>query len=300
MEIITCKSYKSLCEHMWDQNGLTELPESGIVYCPLDVIADFFRLCDLPEYQAREYIIVSASSDFGVTEQSRNPVSLDLQKWLRFIPLDDIGYNPLLVPSRHKVGKCKIEDRFSVKMYSWTGATFNRIPDQIKKWFVVNADIDEERIIKLPFGVQEQAKPEDFDGVHVKLPYIYVNFADNTLERVYLKQFFSRFDWAIVQEEQIPYESYLATLKSLKFILVAEGNGLDSYRLTESLLCGATPVVEKRRWNNQFEDLPIIFVDDFRQITSIEFLLEQEKQMQARHTSLAKIDLDYWKNLIGR
>src|SRR5690606_13690766 len=118
----------------------------------------------------------------------------------------------------------------------------------------------------------------------------------NTLERVYWKKWFSRYKWATVVDEQIDYDNYLDQIKQHQFVLCPCGNGKSCYRELEVIYSGSIPVMERDKYNEQWEVLgmPAIFVDDFREINDISFLLDRIP----KNTSTELVNLDYWKGLI--
>jgi hypothetical protein len=54
---------------------------------------------------------------------------------------------------------------------------------------------------------------------------------------------------------------YLDDLSRSKFVLCPEGTGLDTHRVYESLLCGATPVVLRNSLSTLYQKLPICIVE---------------------------------------
>lgn len=92
---------------------------------------------------------------------------------------------------------------------------------------------------------------------------------------------------------------YLLGMAATRFVLSPRGNGLDCHRTWEALLMGAIPVMTHSMLDECLEGLPIVFVDDWSQVTA-EFL-EQEAQRIVLHKDemhYEKIFFDYWKQLI--
>lgn len=54
---------------------------------------------------------------------------------------------------------------------------------------------------------------------------------------------------------------YYADLCRSKFVLCPEGTGVDTHRVYEALLCGATPVVLRNSLSHLYEKLPVCIVD---------------------------------------
>ena len=91
-------------------------------------------------------------------------------------------------------------------------------------------------------------------------------------------------------------DQYLIDLRTHKFVLSPEGNGIDCHRTWEALYMGCIPIL-KRCINTLFyTDLPIVLVDEWTDIT--EELLEREYQRVITNTNQAMLDFGYWKNKI--
>jgi hypothetical protein len=80
-------------------------------------------------------------------------------------------------------------------------------------------------------------------------------------------------------------------------VLCPEGNGMDTHRTWESLYLGAIPV-ERRNKNNRFyTDLPILFVDEWEEVTE-EFLRKNFWKIKLKEWNDKKLEFWYWKNKI--
>jgi len=241
-----------------------EAPPSGIIYCPLDQIVDFFKLCKTTN---NRYIVVSACSDFGLHLQAENPVERDMQKWLPMQDVTGLGYNPAMIPPRCNVDRCKIADTFSVKMYSFTRDTFNTIPENVVCWYSTNINVSYASIPclfqSLPFGIGNA----EVDILKYRKPLsekqqrVYINWTNNTNERAKIKTHYKDYPYVYAPNEQREYEDFLTEMADSAFIMCPEGNGLDSYRIWESLYLGSIPIVHRDHWSAWMEDLPIMLCD---------------------------------------
>lgn len=70
-------------------------------------------------------------------------------------------------------------------------------------------------------------------------------------------------DARVVHKQNIPFEEYYSDLCRSKFVLCPEGTGVDTHRLYESILCGATPVVLRNGLSHLYEKLPVCIVDSW-------------------------------------
>lgn len=70
-----------------------------------------------------------------------------------------------------------------------------------------------------------------------------------------------RDDPRVVHRERVSVPEYYADLCRSTFVLCPEGTGIDTHRVYESLLCGATPVVLRNSLSHFYERLPVCIVD---------------------------------------
>ena len=306
-EIIHVKSWMSLgdCNYEIDHDD-DSIPESGVVYCNIEHIHKFFEKCHDTN---NKYVVVSAFSDYGIAYQKDNPVAYDMLKWMPFIESDipDLGYSPLIVAPRCDLETCKIEDKYSVKCYSNTYSTFNRIPNNIVKWFVVNPMIRDDRIVSIPLGVGKDA-PEPICSTASnpllmnpsdRVNWVYANWQNNTIERTSLKDGLSTYnpEWVTVINEPKPYIEYLQDLTDHSFAICPRGNGVDCYRILECLYCGCIPIVKEEIAYRYLDDLPHVKIKEWQQI-NLEFLKDQLKRIHTTEFNMDKIKLNFWKNKI--
>lgn len=76
-------------------------------------------------------------------------------------------------------------------------------------------------------------------------------------------------DPRVVERQGVSVEEYYTDLCRSKFVLCPEGNGIDTHRVYESLLCGATPVVLRNSLSHLYEKLPVCIVDKWTDIFSV-------------------------------
>ena len=95
----------------------------------------------------------------------------------------------------------------------------------------------------------------------------------------------------------LPFTEYVEHLKNSEYILSPRGVEPDCYRTWEALYAGTLPVVEKMGIEKVYEDLPVLIVDDFTELT-VEFLDKAKKEMSQNTYKLEKLTSAYWINLI--
>ena len=323
-DIIYTKSWMNLAETSYDSNSDDgSIPESGVVYCNIEHIHKFFEKCKLTN---NKYIVISAFSDFGVSLQEEHPVSIDMLKFIPFLESDiaNLGYNALQIPPRCELDKCNIEDKYSVRCYTYTYSTFPEIPNNVVKWFTANAQVKDDKIINIPLGVHRRedepcytltnpllVEPSDrvnlgttptnplLVGRSDRVNWLYLNWQDNTVDRFKMKNAYMQLnpDWATIVNDPKPYKEYINDLSEHSFALCPEGNGLDCYRMLECLYSGCVPIVRNHVAYSYMNDMPHVKVNEWREINP-EFLKNQLKRLSMSEFDMSKIKLSYWKNQI--
>ena len=306
-DMINVKSWMDLgdCNYEIDHDDEDSIPDSGVVYCNIEHIHKFFAKCERTD---NKYVVISGFSDYGVAYQEEHPVGMDMLKWISFINhlIPDIEYNDLTIPTRCDIEKCNIEDRYSVRCYAHTFSTFDKIPDNIVKWFTVNPLIEEDRIQGIPLGVGKDAPRDIFEtntyDIDDKINIVYVNWQDHTLERSQIKQAFLDFDphWATIVLETKDYKDYLDDLSKHVLVMCPAGNGTDCYRILESIYLGCIPIMKRSPVSNYLHGLPILVVDDWDEISQA-FLKDKYAEIIVNSGyNLSKSKLSYWKDEIQR
>jgi hypothetical protein len=97
---------------------------------------------------------------------------------------------------------------------------------------------------------------------------------------------------------------YYDTLSKSKFMIAPRGCGLDTYRLWDSIYMGTIPIVidfENNTGYHQFNDLPIIFIKNWKDYENLtkKFLEEKWLEMLDIDFNYDKLYLSYWKNIIN-
>ena len=77
------------------------------------------------------------------------------------------------------------------------------------------------------------------------------------------------------------------------FVASPSGGGLDCHRTWEALILGCIPVVKHSGLDQLYEDLPVLLIDDWSQLTQA-FLLDNYNRIKDRSWNLAKLKLKYW------
>lgn len=95
----------------------------------------------------------------------------------------------------------------------------------------------------------------------------------------------------------LPRERNWKKQAEFAFVLCPEGNGPDTHRLWEALALGCVPVVRRNFLAGFLADLPVLVVDDWRQISAA-YLGEALESLSGGKFNYAKLLLEYWRREI--
>lgn len=301
-DFISCQSWASLCDHSFDRKNI---PPSGVVYCPLEHIHEFFATC---RETTNRYVIVSASSDFGLHEQKIDHPNKDLWKVVRSLPWDKIqereDYLQLPVGPCCEPRFCLPSDTYSVKYYNFTQSTFSVIPPNIIRWFCTNVNINHPEIECIPFGVNDEGNIRTVMARQIGRPkkgLLYVNFQPHTEERLYLRDHYWRNSWpGVTVKKNCPVEEFWRDVAEHEFILCPAGIGLDCYRTWEALYLGSTPILKAGVFASHFSTYPVAIVDDLFGLSKkgLEEGLARLRATEQDYNWLP-LTLSYWRKRIN-
>lgn len=179
------------------------------------------------------------------------------------------------------------------KLFAWFGQNIDRmhpklhaIPIGLANHYWPHGKIE---IIKT---LQEQAMIID------KTIFLYINYNANTspervnkaLERL------TQMSCAYVPMRK-PFAEYAHDLAKAVFVVSPPGNGYDCHRTWESLYLGANPIVKKTSIASLYDDLPVMIVDDWGEITEQQ-LLRIADEYKMKQFSMNKIYAEYWFTIL--
>jgi hypothetical protein len=172
-------------------------------------------------------------------------------------------------------------------------------------WFAQNVEgIGHFKLFPIPIGIAnkcwDHGNPSIFSNLlssakNVDKPFLcYLNFEPSTYpkERLYVWSLFHSQPWCVSSKPKA-LRQYLRDLSFSKFVLSPRGNGLDCHRTWEALLMGAIPVVFSSTLDPLYEDLPVLIVNDWTEITE-SYLDEQYKKIKSKKHNTEKMFIKYW------
>ena len=193
----------------------------------------------------------------------------------------------------------------------------------LKKWFGQNINCNPDSLVhSIPIGlendynfpelqkrrklrdkvVQEAATPT----IPSRLLYLNYSFSTNRIEREYAwkaskanlkKETIT--DKCVDSISQSEYISWLDDVAHHHYVLCPKGNGLDTHRLWETLYLGRIPIVKIDTNNTYYEQLPILFVNDWSEVT--EHLLRENinRFSITENFNIETLKFSWWKEKIA-
>ena len=174
-------------------------------------------------------------------------------------------------------------------------------------WFAVNPDLTSHpKLFAIPIGLTNRYLPAgDIHTLNSLLTHIltinknillYVNFSHTNKDRVAIKQLFIDKPFCHHSENK-SWASYLTDMAQSKFVLSPNGNGLDCHRTWEILLMGSIPVVKKSSLDSLYEDLPVLIVNNWQEVTE-ELLTQKYPEIIQKTYNRKKLYAAYWLDKI--
>jgi len=194
---------------------------------------------------------------------------------------------------------------------------------QLQKWFAQNKDCEHAKIHALPIGLDLHSKwiePTIWGGGMIlpalqelelrtilanaqlwaeREPMAYCDWV-MALERGDRQECKDRIDASICvyPQESIARSQAWARQANYAFVISPAGAGTDCHRTWEALALGCVPIVKRSGITALFEELPVIVVNDWSEVTRT--LLETKHQeMQHQTFDFSKLFMSYWKNQIN-
>ncbi|HSX25586.1 MAG TPA: hypothetical protein VLE89_01095, partial [Chlamydiales bacterium] len=148
-------------------------------------------------------------------------------------------------------------------------------------------DTEHPKLHPLPIGIEnrhwkpmnrellQETKAKNLEKTHL----LYCNFNKDTFpsERSQVLSLFARTPFTYTARRK-SYPDFITDLAASKFVLSPRGNGLDTHRLWEALYAGSYPIVKTSSLDPLYENLPIVIVKDWREVTQ-EFLNRKYEEL---------------------
>ena len=181
---------------------------------------------------------------------------------------------------------------------------FSKKPECISEWYGTNVTTKAKNLYAVPLGIgndylniyknQKNIIDDLIGSASNKNDAAFMNFRINTNTNERLKAFFALYEKEWVNFRFIKQEprAYLLDLNNSKYTICPWGNGFDTHRLWESLYLGSIPVTKFHKAYEQFQDLPIIFIKNWKKV-DLDFLNMAANKLP--NPNLNKLTIDYWE-----
>ena len=184
-------------------------------------------------------------------------------------------------------------------------------PRNVVKWFTQNVNITNRRIESIPIGLENNKwfkaarKKDKMEQVlktsrkHKNLVYMNHNIKTNPEERQYVYDVMRNKPWVTVNMgvNGQAFDQYIDDIYNHKYVLCPRGNGIDTHRLWETLYMGSVPVVRKDVNNWFYNNLPILYVNDWESVTD-ELLNAMWSNFENGIWDKEILTFKYWRNKI--
>jgi hypothetical protein len=195
------------------------------------------------------------------------------------------------------------------------------IPANIMRIFTTNRLHADPRVTSVPLGVRSSkqqllryARRHRPSRNHWDRALLYLNFAmgsrydvpaeqrgldsrRNIADRLRGEKWVTdRLSAEAVKGKNALYRYYTEVMQH-KFIVSPEGFGIDCYRHWESLYLGAIPIVQRSEHMETFSDLPILYTDDYSEITEA-YLRDVYEDFCSRTFDFSKLYAPYYSGLL--
>jgi len=208
--------------------------------------------------------------------------------------------------------------------YSITDDLVKNAPKCVTKWFAQNADTTNPKVTGIPIGIEnseqciveghgvgwEHAKEKVYLLSNIPLvepqSNIYANFSLSThSSRKSVYDLCSKLEYITTdvssnhnEINDRSYKSYVDNILRHKMVICPRGNGIDCHRVWEVLYLGRVPIVKRERAMRYFEELPILFIDDWAHLRNIDYVKERYSEVKNNTTKM--LDMNYWKKRINK
>ncbi|MGI9659285.1 MAG: hypothetical protein ACR2OD_10285 [Gaiellaceae bacterium] len=186
------------------------------------------------------------------------------------------------------------------------------VPPTFQRLFVVNSRSTDPRVTAIPVGVYSNSRAWRFALARIgtsRRELAYCNFSIGAAfqpwymkKRLRVYSDLRRRDWITFEsmgtghgEHDLGRLAYYRRVGEHRFTISPEGNGADCHRTWEALYLKSIPIVQRSREMAHFEDLPILFTDDYSELTP-EYLDEQYERMLETDYAIEKLYLSHWRD----
>ena len=184
----------------------------------------------------------------------------------------------------------------------------------LRYWFAQNVECENERIHSIPIGLENTKNFTKYSKKDLLYSYssknitpdklLYANFSfyTNPSERIYCHQNIKKFKFLTDKcGDNVGFEDYQIWLSEVlqhHYVICPRGNGIDTHRLWETLYLGRIPIVKRCKNTKFYENLPILFIDDWSELTEEMLFSKLGWFNDKSNFNMELLKMSYWKNKI--
>lgn len=184
--------------------------------------------------------------------------------------------------------------------------------NNILYWFGTNVMVQDPKIEGIPIGLPQITAARGIGNKSLiqsyrlnkpdkkGLAYMSHVITTNVSERYAIYNIFRQKPW-VTQEggyERVSYEHYIESVVSHYYMFSPPGAGIDCHRTWEALYLGTVPIVKNSYAMSFFKDLPILFVDQYDQVTEQLLMDKLPHFIKMFKDPLPMLNFEYWKKRI--
>jgi hypothetical protein len=177
--------------------------------------------------------------------------------------------------------------------------------NKVVKWYTQNKEFNHIKLHGLPIGIANQQYSHGnlnllnkiISNTRQKDILVFKNFDINTNrnERLNIDNITRKN--GIGMTKCSSQEEYFNFISRSMFVINPPGNGPDCHRVWESLYLNTVPVVKYSECFSDFVDLPILFINDWNDVT-VTGLRQNIQNYKIEKFNNDKLKFEYWKKLI--
>ena len=191
----------------------------------------------------------------------------------------------------------------------------------LKNWFIQNLYTDHVKLKHLPIGQDYHTlylRPSGFNVDRIVTPFEQENIIENILlssKKIEDRKLLAYCNWNLHLDRGDRTECFNSiehsscyfeptrinrfetwkTQSEMSFVISPFGGGPDCHRTWEALSLGCIPILKRTPLSPVFEDLPCVFVDDWREV-NLQFLSDSLTSVLNKKYNFSKMFLQYWKS----
>ena len=192
----------------------------------------------------------------------------------------------------------------------------DEISNKFDKIFCVNRYTDNPNTFGIPLGITNDCNDSPIHPIYgnkqimidvfnedikkENLAYINFNISNYPIERELVFHKFSNKSWiknGSIENTLDGRREFLRDIRSSKFVFCPRGNGIDTHRIWETLYMKSIPIVKYEKTHHLFEDLPILFIKDWNEISE-DFLNDKYLEIINKEWNMDKLKISHWLEFI--